>query len=56
MTVSSLRRKKLMELIMNTNGDKQEMEDNVKAFARLIVHKKENTLAARPKARFSRRG
>jgi hypothetical protein len=41
MTVSSLRRKKLLELIMNPQQSNQNLQDNVKGFARLIANRKD---------------
>lgn len=45
MTVSSLRRKKLLEIISgNSKIDKEEASQTVKSFSRLIGHKKDKAL------------
>lgn len=57
MTISSLRRKKLLELIMNSEKDATSLQDNVKSFSHLILKRNEKSRSVQvPKSDQSKRG
>ena len=43
MTISSLRRKKILELIMNSEKDASNLQESVKSFSHLIMNRKEKS-------------